>query len=226
MSSEIGLGRLRAVDDRDRKFLLPVGKREAAGKLSRYWNVPSVLDQLATSQCVGFSGWQWLRCGPTVNVPPFTPEHLYREAQKIDEWPGEDYEGTSVRACFKILRNLGYVSEYRWAFDCETIVNHILNVGPVVVGTTWTMGMFATDEDGFIDDVDGESVGGHAYLLIGANRLRRTPGGGKGAVRVVNSWGPRWGQGGRAWLSFRALDWLMSQDGEACAALEVRRPAS
>ena len=33
---------------------------------------------------------------------------LYHEAQKIDEWPGEDYDGTSVRAGLDILRKRGH----------------------------------------------------------------------------------------------------------------------
>ena len=33
---------------------------------------------------------------------------LYHEAQKVDEWPGEDYDGTSVRAGLDILRKRGH----------------------------------------------------------------------------------------------------------------------
>jgi hypothetical protein len=33
---------------------------------------------------------------------------LYHEAQRIDEWPGEDYDGTSVRAGMDVLRTEGH----------------------------------------------------------------------------------------------------------------------
>lgn len=210
-----GLGRLPSFDERDNQYLLP-RRAEATTIASRYWNVPTVLDQMDTPHCVGFSCWNWLRTGPIVNKPPFSPSDLYHAAQLIDEWEGVDYEGTSVRAGFKWMKSKGYVGEYRWAFNAEAIVEHLLTTGPIVVGTVWTKGMFMPHNlTGLIDDIGGDPIGGHAYLLAGASRNRKQ-------TRVVNSWGRGWGDNGRAWLSFEALDWLMSQDGEACAAMEIK----
>lgn len=221
MNEQAGLGRLLKKDERDRKFLLP-RRAEAANKNSRYWPAQVALDQGATSQCVGYSGYQWLTAFPVSNQPSFTPTDLYHEAQKQDEWPGEDYDGSSVRGCFKALKDKGYVSEYLWADNVEAIVDHLLTIGPVVMGTGWKEGMFMADKSGYIDDIGGKSVGGHAYCLIGANRLKINRGGHKGAVRILNSWGPGWASKGRAWLSFTALDELLHQDGEACTATELR----
>lgn len=220
MSDLIGLGRLEAKDERDAKFQL-APRREAANRTNRYWTSRPALDQGATSQCVGYSGYQWLTSFPISNKPRLAPEGLYRAAQLVDEWPGENYEGTSVRALFRVLKTEGYVSEYRWAPDVATIVDHLLTVGPVVVGTIWTYGMFMADREGYIDDIGGNVIGGHAYLLVGASRTRKSKQHGIGAVRVLNSWGPSWSEKGRAWLSFAALEWLMSQDGEACSAMEL-----
>jgi len=41
-------------------------------------------------------------------------------------------------------------------------------------------------------------------------------------VRIVNSWGERWGQGGEAWLSFADLERLIHEEGEACGPVEKR----
>ncbi len=223
MNELAGLGRLVSQDERDKKFLLP--RRKEAGRITqRYWTSKHALDQGASSACVGFSGFRWLTSYPISNSPSFSPFDLYHAAQKQDEWPGENYDGSSVRGLFKVFKEKDYVSEYRWAESVDHIVDHLLTTGPVVVGTSWTVGMFMADNHGYIDDIGGQSVGGHAYLLIGANRMREKADGTQGAVRILNSWGTGWAQKGRAWLSFKALAELMAQDGEACTATELKAP--
>lgn len=221
MSELAALGRLVSKDERDQKYLLP-HRPEAASVTFKYWTARPALDQRDTPQCVGFSAYQWLTAFPVKNTPPFSPTELYHMAQQNDEWAGTDYDGSSVRGAFKVLKQAGYVSEYRWAPDARAVVDHLLTRGPVVVGTVWTEGMFMPDDHDCIDDVGGEVIGGHAYLLIGANRLKPTRNG-LGAVRVLNSWGTGWADKGRAWLSMYALDDLLKQDGEACTATEIKK---
>lgn len=216
-----GLGRRVAPDSRDRAFLL---SRPSAAVLpvSRYWWSPGAEDQGSTSECVAYAGIKYLMSGPLTNDAPMPHTRLYQECQKIDEWPGEDYDGTSVRALFKVLQRVGLVKEYRWAFDQETVVAQVLGRSPVVMGTTWTEGMFWPDKDGYIRPI-GRYAGGHAWTIVGANRNRRNPDGSMGAVRMVNSWGRDWGEGGRAWITFHDLDWLIKDWGEACCATEIDR---
>lgn len=220
-----GLGRRHAPDPRDRAYQLPDLRRESASVTSKYWLSRGVAyDQGNTSQCVAYAGVRWLTTHPIVNSPiPFG--ELYTQAQRVDEWPGEepDYEGTSVRALFKVLTARGFVQEYRWASSAEMVVAWLLTRGPVVMGTDWDYGMFTPDRWGYITR-GGGVAGGHAYCLIGANRNKRHPLSGHiGAVRLMNSWGPKWGdQNGRAWMSFTTLDQLIRWDGEACTAVEVR----
>jgi hypothetical protein len=218
----IGLGRRYAPDLRDRQYLIPKKRAEASEVRRRLWYSKGVMDQGATSQCVAYAGTKYLASGPILNPPPMPPDDLYARCQRVDEWEGEDYDGTSVRALFKVLKGTGHVSEYRWAFDCETVVNHVLTTGPVVMGTTWHMDMFDPDRWGYIQPKGGEA-GGHAWLIIGAYRDRSNPDGTLGAVRMVNSWGENWGrQKGRAWITFRDLDTLIKDYGEACVAIEIR----
>lgn len=210
---EHGLGRLAAPDERDRGFLL-TKPREASGVEYRYWITRGdAYDQGSTPQCVSYAWQRFLTTNPVVNKPlPFT--EFYDECQRRDEWPGEDYDGTSVRAGAKILKERGYCSGYSWAFDAETIIAHVLAVGPVVLGTLWTYEMFFPAPNGFIAPT-GREVGGHAYVVIGASRTKQ-------AVRIINSWGRDWGANGRAWLSFSDLDRLIRDRGEACTATEQR----
>lgn len=228
MATQARFGRRFAPDARDKRFQLPQAI-VPAGVTQRTWFTRDVYDQGYSSQCVAYSGVGWLAAGPVRNtkeLPEFA--ELYRACQLIDEWPGEDpdVEGTSVRALMRVLKGRGYISEYRWAWTLQPVVNHILAVSPVVLGTTWYSGQMETDAEGFVSAA-GELVGGHAYLAIGANRNKKCPDGSIGAIRAVNSWGKGWGQGGRFWLSFKDLAKLLAEDGEAATATEViREPAA
>ena len=223
MATQARFGRRFAPDARDKQFQLP-RVTVPAGVTQRTWFTREVFDQGNSSMCVSYSGIGWLSAGPVRNtkeLPDF--RELYLDCQRNDEWPGEEptYEGTSCRALMRVLKRRGYISEYRWAWSMEPVVNHILAVSPVVLGTTWYSNQMETDADGFVS-ATGEVVGGHAYLAIGANRTKTCPDGSKGAVRCVQSWGREWGQSGRFWLSFTDLAKLLADDGEAATATEVR----
>jgi C1A family cysteine protease len=214
----VGLGWIPSKDPRDRQYQL---RREVPVKTFRSWIAPGpVLDQGATSMCVAYSGGKYLMTHPVTNALPNLPD-LYKECQRNDEWEGEDYDGTSVRALMKVFKNRGFVSEYRWAFDVQTLTGALINHGPVVMGTSWYMDMFVPDDNGYITPT-GQNAGGLAYLLVAANTQRRNPDGSKGAVRILNSWGPGWGQGGRAWLTLQNLEKLLKDWGEAAMATELR----
>lgn len=219
------LGRLPAVDVRDRRFAMPAppSTRTFRNWLSRdtAWN------QGNTPQCVSYAANRFLVSHKVVNDPPMSFSAFYHECQLVDEWPGENYDGTSVRAAFKVLQRRGYVSSYGWAQEVEPVVRHILEVGPVVIGIDWTYDMFTPDPKGYVWPT-GNIAGGHAVLLTCANTLRKNSDGTIGAVRITNSWSPLWGERGRAWLSFQSLqkllDGLSGWPGEAATAIELQRP--
>lgn len=222
-----GLGRIVAPDDRDRDHLIRpmlsvVPSEEEPLRTSRYWFSNGWWgDQGDRPHCVGYGWAHWLEDGPFTHPgqsPIVDPVELYRRAQLIDEWPGENYDGTSVRAGAKVLQSLGYVGEYRWAFDVWTVVRTLLELGPVVLGVNWYGGMFTPNEDGLIRPT-GRLAGGHCVVANGAN-VRR------GIVRIKNSWGRDWGKNGNCWMSFDDLDRLIREDGEACLAVEKRKEAS
>lgn len=208
-----GLGRLPAEDERDMQYRL------AAQPLLlpdyKYYSTGPVLDQGAYPHCVGYAWRQWLSSALLKTKTGPTATYIYTEAQKVDEWPGENYAGTSVRGGAKILRSIGHIDNYFWAWDAPTIKNFILSgQGTVVVGTNWYENMFAPDAAGFLRPT-GPNVGGHAYLLVGFSQDRN-------AFRMINSWGRAWGEAGRAWVHFDDMALLISQNGEACTAYEKR----
>ena len=222
-----GGGRLPSVDKRDLDHLLPPPRAafgEPSTKVYQHWRAPQALDQGKTSSCVGHGCHHLLLCSPIRNIKNIPdPYQIYNEAQKIDEWVGEDYDGTSVRAGIKVLQKAGFIESYKWAFDGATAFNHILNVGPVVTGTDWTEGMMSVDKKGFIYP-KGRMIGGHCVVWVGGNALEECPDGNIGSVTALNSWGPKWGRKGRAKLSLKAFDELIRANGEAAAVFEKLKP--
>ncbi len=202
-------GRFYAEDQRDRKHL--ISPRRTTSRQSRVWRTDRVLDQGRTSHCVGYSFHGLLGASP-IRQRVMSPSGIYTFAQMLDEWEGTDYEGTSVRGGAKACMIAGYLEEYQWAFDVNQVVRHLLDKGPVVLGTNWYQGMMDVPLDGYLR-ISGMKLGGHAYLAYGADLA-------KGWVVIRNSWGSSWGKNGNALLSLESLERLLSEQGEACAAVE------
>jgi hypothetical protein len=152
---------------------------------------------------------------------------LYRLAVTLDEFPQNDHEatapvdqlqfGTSVRAGLKAGVQLGYFSNYVWAFSVSEIEQFLLSgMGTIIMGTVWKRGMANTNEEGILE-VSGRDEGGHCWDITGINTTR-------GLVRCQNSWGRAWGDNGRFWLSLENLEILLNEDGEAAVPTEIKLP--
>lgn len=214
-----GLGRLLSVDDpRTADFPLEAPKK---ARTFRNWLVPGgPWDQGPTPHCVAYAGLGLLTAHPVSNAQLHVMT-LYDECQKQDQWPGEEYDGTSVLGLMRVLKARGLVSEYRWTTSADVVMAHVLEHGPVVIGVTWHRDMFTPTGHGYITPT-GPAEGGHAVLIVGANATRQNPDGTTGALRILNSWGGGWGEGGRAWITRDDLDRLLKDRGEAAAVTEVR----
>jgi hypothetical protein len=189
---------------------------------ARRWTKPAVLDQGSEGACTGFGTAHALLASPRrwTGVDAEVANLLYRQAQKHDEWPGEDYEGSSVLGAMQATRAAGYIKEYRWAKTMDEILMGVSRFRPLVIGVNWYDGMWEPDDDGFLH-ATGYIVGGHALLLSGVIPSRR-------CVVLDNSWGPDWGLRGSAYLSYEDLDRLRREWGEFALPLKplVRWPAS
>lgn len=206
------LDRLPQWDERNQQF--PISALLTATAPRTYvWGCDTVLDQGMEGACVGFSVSGELRARPK-KVEGITNESaraLYRRAQQLDEWPGEDYEGTSVLAGIKAAKEQGNYAEYRWAWSVDDLATAVSWHGPAVLGIPWYSSMYTPVKVGARHwvKVSGEVVGGHAILCLGYSTEIK-------AFRLHNSWGTEWGDNGRAWLSKADLARLLEEDGEAC----------
>ena len=182
----------------------------------RYWNPDGWWgNQGDRPYCVGYSWAHWIEDGPVEHsgiAPIISPELIYSQAQKLDEWPGENYNGTSVRGGAKFLKNQNVIDTYYWAFDVDTLIKTVFELGPVVVGTNWYRSMFKPDRNGVIRATGG-IVGGHAYVINGVDKTKKL-------FRIKNSWGKNWGVNGHAFISFVDMKKLINQNGEICIAVE------
>lgn len=212
-----GLG-LRIIEDPDDhkyplRALLPTAPEP--GPPERYWTMKPALDQGQLPRCVGYATRQWLSSSPVPDPSGPDQDTLYFEAQKRDEWPGEGYDGTSDRGSMKYLQELGYIEEYRWSSRAEEGLAFVLTRGTLLLGIPWLAGMDEPDKEGIIR-ATGAERGGHEILVAGASRTR-------GLFRLLNSWGPGWGQNGRAWISGEDLQALLDRRGSLLCPVQAPR---
>jgi hypothetical protein len=204
------LGRLVEFDERSRQY--PIRSIIKKGEPRSYtWRCETWLDQGREGACVGFSWAHDVAARPTVvKVGADVARGIYRRAQQIDEWPGEEptYEGTSVLAGAKATQERGYLNEYRWAFGIDDLIMAVGWKGPAILGINWYEGMFDTDAKGFITP-RGRVMGGHAILAHSMNMKEER-------FILHNSWGRSWGVNGEAKISFASVDRLLREYGEAC----------
>lgn len=199
---------------------------------SRRWACDTVLDQGREGACVGF-GWS-AELAAKPKVYPTTNEfalNVYRRAKQIDEWEGEDYDGTSVLAGAKAIMEITnaegvpLIGGYDWAFGVHDVLRVVSHRGPVVLGINWYENMYDPDENNYIH-VGGPVVGGHCILLVGQTLAPLNPDlsltidnvdVAKSRVRLHNSWGAYWGNNGEGFLSLSDLYVLLEENqGEAC----------
>lgn len=93
-------------------------------------------DQGQEGACVGFATSRMMSL---LNRKRYAAFWLYKEAQKIDPWPGENYSGTAVSAALDVLRTRGHciyrkgvahiehpsegISANRWAITINEVLD-------------------------------------------------------------------------------------------------------
>lgn len=223
------LDRIVQFDERSRKYPIRATIDPSLDPRSYTWRCDTHLDQGPDGACVGFSMVHELIARPSEvkgMSGSFAKEKVYWEAQKIDPWDGGSYpgaspayKGTSILAGVKVLQKLGYVEEYRWAFGLDDLVMAVGYRGPAVIGVPWYEGMFNVLPCGHIH-VLGQPMGGHAIMVKGVSVKNRT-------FTLHNSWGPAWGNGGDAYITWDEMERLLHERGEAVIpTVRVREPES
>lgn len=197
-------------DERSKNFPILALIGEKAKPISKTWDCAIVLDQGKEGACTGFGTSHEGAAEPCIvpNITNDTAKQLYYRARQLDDFPGEDYEGSTVLAAVKAACELGWYTEYRWAFSIKDLALAIGHQGPAILGTRWYEGMSSPNWRNIIKPT-GSLLGGHCYCVIGYDAKNDL-------FLILNSWGPKWGKNGRCWIRGRDLAQLLRHDGEAC----------
>lgn len=231
------LGRRPAADSRDyhMRSALGVGPAApAAMPVRRSWRTGPILNQglvecpLQNTThpyckehgfCVGAGTKQFLMSEPLRTMTGPQLLDIYHTAQLLDEWPGEDYSGTSVRAGMKTLQKLGHIVSYAAPQTPAELEQWLSTRGCAVIGIDWTEEMFTPDAKGFI--TPGSTViGGHCLCVSMIDRSGSQP-----IYGGPNSWGRGWGLQGRWRMTAASLYKLLFQQGGECFMAEEVRVA-
>ena len=199
-------GRLKSFDERSRNFPVRPKTRCLIPK-TLHWECSKVLDQASDPYCVGFG---WAHELIAVPVPILSIDYdyavkIYHGAQDNDEWPGNDYAGSSVLGGWKYCKLLGWYNEVSWAFSIQDWILGV-QIGPAVIGITWKTDMMSPDSNNFIH-VSGWNEGGHCILLNGYNAEEHY-------FTLHNSWGSSWGINGECKISEDDMNLLREDDAE------------
>jgi len=195
-------------------------------------NVP-ILNQGREGACTGFG--LAAVCNYLLGTRTFgarreqvSPRMLYEMAKRYDEWRGDDYDGSSARGAMKGWHKHGVCAEKLWPYtetsDVGGIndkrakdavnrplgayfrVNHrdivamhaaLAEVGILYVTATVHSGWDEVDRKTGIIRYRRGITGGHAFAIVGFDA---------DGFWIQNSWGPSWGRGGFAQVSYE--DWL------------------
>ncbi len=168
----------------------------------------------------------------TQDTPKVSTRMLYHMARLYDEWPGEAYEGSSCRGAMKGWHHHGVCQQNLWPYrnedgrvtfitpkpgwaedaairplgayyrinkdsllDMQAAINEVHAVyASATVHDGWFIGKSSTLS---LIKPNPTATGGHAFALVGY-----TP---EGFI-IQNSWGPDWGFGGFAILTY--TDWI------------------
>lgn len=215
------LGCLYEWDERNSNFpisgLLP--RKAYATQVNKVWDCKHVLDQGAAPACVGFAFAHQMIADPYPEKHINNPQgmSLYLRAQFLDQFPGEDYQGTSTLGGVKAMQELypGSIESYRWG-DTKRLDDIIACIGhfsPVVISTNWLTGMDSPDKNGLIRAV-GNSRGGHCYMLRGQHIKKKQ-------FTLQNSWGTYWAKGGTALISFDDMLQLLQVQATICVPVTM-----
>lgn len=192
-----------AQDPRNADFRMSSVLSATVGELtSKRWECKPRLDQGAQGECVGYGGAHWFACAPLEqSVSKLLAKLFYNGAQDHDQWPGSNYEGTSVTGLMRFLSKLGVIGEYFWVFTFDELIKTLSLKGAVIVGTEWREGCFEPDYYGVIR-FTGQVKGGHCLCADEVDFEKQL-------IGFVQSWGKSHGQGGRVYMSFADVEQMM-----------------
>jgi len=210
-------------DGRDWEFVAAAGDIPKAVDNRR--RISSIKDQATEGSCVGFAIAKGIEVASGSDSKQFlnlSERWAYEKAKVYDEWPGNNYEGSSVRGGLKAAHKVGICTEQMWPYVANrkgkphkdaakdasnrkvfsyarvrgiNDVKRAIHENKLVVGAALVhSGWFRPARNGVIPFNNRMNIiGGHAFTLVGY--------GGVG-FWVANSWGTGWGKRGFGVLSY------------------------
>jgi hypothetical protein len=219
------------IDFRDQMFVPTLVQVPTHVPLGSYLQhkIP-VLHQGQTSGCTGFAlativHYLMATRRPAPERLRVSPTMLYTLARRYDEWPGEDYNGSSARGAMKGWHKHGVALDSQWKpqgkaprnellhsargrpLGAYFRVNHkdlvamhaaIAEVGALFASCTTHEGWDPVGPSGHIQPSDKRG-GGHAFAIVAFDDV---------GFWIQNSWGPGWGKRGFGRISYD--DWLQN----------------
>ena len=151
---------------------------------------------------------------------------LYEMAKRHDEWPGENYSGSSLRGAIHGWKHMGVCADEKWKYSRNPKKKGDLTLERVKDAKKNTLGAYyrlrpeiadyhaAINETGAIAcsaqvhtgwenphtgviERSKDVIGGHAFAIVGYNQR---------GFWVQNSWGGSWGKDGLAIWTYE--DWI------------------
>lgn len=200
-------------------------------KVYKRLNIP-ILDQGQEGACTGFglatvANYLLSQREIDPDAEPVSPRMYYEMAKRYDEWPGEDYSGSSARSAMKGWHKHGVCSETNWRYKVS-VTDRRLTAARMKDATNRPLGAYfrvnhrnlvamhaalaevrilyatSTVHDGW-NHVDRHGViplrakilGGHAFAIVGYDDR---------GFWIQNSWDQIWGVDGFALVTYD--DWL------------------
>ena len=218
------LGRNINHDPRSLAYLV---KPRAALAQSKLWpHDISILDQGQIGSCTGNATVGVLGSDPYYQTVPagLTLDEtlavaLYSEATKIDPYPGAyppQDSGSDGLSVAKAAQKRGYINGYLHCTSIDAVIT-ALQTGPVITGISWYEGFDTPDSTGTVT-ISGSVRGGHEPAVIGVDVDAKR-------FRLVNSWGPDWGDKGYFNVGFDDYARLLSEQGDATSFVPNTAPA-
>lgn len=208
------------LDFRDQMFVPTLVEVPIKIDLEEYrrFEVP-ILDQGTEGACTGFGlatnvNYLLRKRKVVPDLHSVSPWMLYSLAKRYDEWPGENYDGSSARGAMKGWHKHGVCSSDlcgdstrlsedalkeapRRSLGAYFRVNHkdlvamhsaIAEVGILYATASVHTGWENVAADGVIKKAD-QIIGGHAFAIVAYDEH---------GLWIQNSWGPGWGKQGFA----------------------------
>lgn len=241
-ASEFGLGRLEYKDPRSQNYqIYPLLRQmDLSEPRSKTYNLGAQLNQGSSGRCVGYTGAaelgaspvRWAATNDLGNV-------LYELSCARDVWRENDNGdinfGTNDVALLIAMRQLGFITEFRWcgAGSGRALEDFVLALGykgPVLFGSDWLASMDIVQADGrIVVDQSTQVRGGHEYLFyrIVIRWLPGAPPPGYRRLEHVDLDASRayvrnsWGGVGNGFMTLRDVDTLQKRG--ATAVIPLRR---